>query len=595
MSDLILYNTLVRKKMPFEPLDPAEIKLYTCGPTVYNYAHIGNLRTYVFEDLLRRVLEFNGYQVNHVMNITDVGHLTSDADDGEDKMEKGKRNMLYFHCKFCGGVSPTFISCGQGEPYRTLTLKNVGVECIKCKQINILNKEANSTKNNDVFYVITSEQLTVWDISKKYTDAFMSDMEALNLLEPHIKCKATDHIQEMINQIKQLKENGLTYIANGNVYFDTSKIPDYGKLARLNEQELQAGARIEVDKGKKNPTDFVLWFTKSKFTDQTMQWESPWGRGYPGWHIECSAMSIKYLGNQIDIHCGGIDHIPVHHTNELAQAEGATNIKPWVLYWMHGNFMVLDPLMNITLSNNIHICPFCGFENLMKTKKNYIIKKEDDGNLLMVKCKKCNKTFSGAIKMAKSANNFLRLQPQGLMDKKSLVDKGYSPLDFRYFCLQAHYRKELTFSWEAMDSAKTGLRRLRERVTALSLIHPSLPIDRLTEGEINQTRFDAFESAINDDLNIPQALSITWEVMDDTEISDSDKLATIKKFDEVLGLDLDESITFEIPAKIQKLKAERDKARKEKDWKKSDELRTKIEKAGFMVKDGPNGTEVQPK
>jgi len=466
MSDLYLYNTLTRQKTLFEPLDPAEVKLYTCGPTVYNYAHIGNLRTYIFEDLLRRVLEFNGYQVNHVMNITDVGHLTSDADEGEDKMLKGAKR----------------------------------------------------------------EKKTVWEIAEFYTKAFMSDMKALNLLEPHIKCKATDHIGEMIEQIKKLEENGLTYIANGNVYFDTSKLSDYGKLAHLEKQELKAGARIEVDKNKKNSYDFVLWFTKSKYEDQTMQWESPWGRGYPGWHIECSAMSIRYLGKQIDIHCGGIDHIPVHHTNEIAQAEGATNIKPWVLYWMHGNFLVLG-------------------------------KNE---------------------KMAKSAKNFLRLQ--------TLIDKGYSPLNYRYFCLQAHYRKELTFSWEGMDAAKTGLRRLREKVNVLSTTGATIGATM----EPRLEYMEHFEKAVNDDLNIPQALSIAWELMDNEQVSDADKLATIKKFDTVLGLNLDEPITFEIPAKIQKLVVDRDKARKEKDWKKSDELRAKIEKAGFMVKDGPKGTEIQP-
>ena len=253
------------------------------------------------------------------MNITDVGHLTSDADEGEDKMVKGAKR----------------------------------------------------------------EKKTVWEIAEFYTKAFMADMKALNLLEPHIKCKATDHIQEMIDQVEQLEENGLTYVADGNVYFDTSKFPDYGKLAQLDKQEFQAGARIKVDPNKKNPNDFVLWFTKSKFEDQEMKWDSPWGKGYPGWHIECSAMSTRYLGNQIDIHCGGIDHIPVHHTNEIAQAEGATNIKPWVLYWMHGNFLLLG-------------------------------KNE---------------------KMAKSEENFLKLQ--------ALIDKGYDPLDYRYFALQAHYRNNL--------------------------------------------------------------------------------------------------------------------------------------------------------
>ena len=464
MPELHLYNTMSRQKMLFEPRDPGEVKLYCCGPTVYNYAHIGNLRTYVFEDLLRRVLEWNGYQVNHVMNITDVGHLTSDADEGEDKMLKGAKR----------------------------------------------------------------EKKTVWEIAEFYTHAFMHDMTALNLLEPHIKCKATDHIQEMIDQVKALEENGLTYTAKGNVYFDTTKFPDYGKLAQLDKQELQAGARIKVDKNKKNPHDFVLWFTKSKFGDQEMQWDSPWGKGFPGWHIECSAMSTRYLGSQIDIHCGGIDHIPVHHTNEIAQGEGATNIKPWVLYWMHGNFLVLG-----------------------KDKK-----------------------------MAKSEENFLTL--------KVLADKGYDPLDYRYFCLQAHYRKELTFHWDAMDAAKTGLRRLREKVCAL--VPNGSPI-----GSPTGLQLEKFESAINDDLNMPQALSLAWELLDNPDISDADKLATIKKFDTILGLKLDEPITHAIPEEIQKLVTERDDARKEKNWKKSDKLRDKIEKAGFIVKDGPNGTEVMPK
>lgn len=463
MPELFLYNTLSRQKLLFEPLNPAEVKMYTCGPTVYNYAHIGNLRTYVFEDLLRRVLEWNGYQVNHVMNITDVGHLTSDADEGEDKMLKGAKR----------------------------------------------------------------EKKTVWEIAEHYTQAFLEDMDRLNLLKPHIKPKATDHIETMIGQIKKLEENGLTYTSNGNVYFDTSKLDDYGKLAQLDKQELQAGARIEVDKNKKNPHDFVLWFTKSKFEDQTMQWDSPWGRGYPGWHIECSAMAQKYLGNQMDIHCGGIDHIPVHHTNELAQAEGATNIKPWVLYWMHGNFLVLK----------------------------------------------------GKEKMAKSGENFLTLQ--------ALTDKGYSPLDYRYFCLQAHYRKELRFDWEGMDAAKTGLRRLREKVCILK-----------PESDIGQCRpewMERFEAAINDDLNLPEALAVTWGLIDDPEISDTDKLATIQEFDKVLGLKLDEKPEFCIPDNIQKLIAERDKAREEKDWSKSDKLRDEIQEAGFVVKDGAGGTEVEPK
>ncbi|MEK6845573.1 MAG: cysteine--tRNA ligase, partial [Nanoarchaeota archaeon] len=269
----LLYNTLSRKKEEFVPLDKKEVRLYTCGPTVYNYAHIGNLRAYLFEDWLKRVLLFNGYRVNHVMNITDVGHLTSDADTGEDKMLKGAKR----------------------------------------------------------------EGKTVWEVAEFYTRAFQKDIQKLNILSPTIWCKATEHIKEQIELIKKLEKKGFTYVAGGNVYFDTSKLKDYGKLARLDlTAEKTAKARVEKDANKRNPHDFVLWFTKSKFQEQEMKWASPWGSaGYPGWHIECSAMSMKYLGEQFDIHCGGIDHIQVHHTNEIAQSEAATGKKPWVKYWLH--------------------------------------------------------------------------------------------------------------------------------------------------------------------------------------------------------------------------------------------------------------------
>jgi len=458
-----LYNTLTRQKEEFVPDQPDQVGFYCCGPTVYNYAHIGNLRTYVFEDLLRRALEFNGYVVNHVMNITDVGHLTSDADEGEDKMKKGAER----------------------------------------------------------------EKKTVWEIAEYYTQAFLEDMDRLNMLKPTHKPKATDHIQEMIDQIKQLEENGYTYVGeNGNVHYDTSKLEDYGKLAQLDKQELQAGARIKVDPNKKNPSDFVLWFVSSKHGDQEMQWDSPWGRGFPGWHIECSAMSGAHLGDQFDIHCGGIDHIPVHHTNELAQAEGASGKKPWVKVWMHGNFLVLK---------------------------------------------------EGA-KMAKSEENFLSLA--------RLIQEGYDALDYRYFCLQSHYRKELAFDWEGLAAARTGLRRLKEKVLNLG--------EEL--GVVDKEYLQKFAEAVNDDLNLPQALSIAWELIDDAEVSDADKLATIKKMDTVLGLKLDEPIEFELPPQITQWILERNEARDEKDWKKADEIRDKIEASGkWMVKDGPGGTEVQPK
>lgn len=457
-----LYNTRTRKKEEFTSITPPNVGMYCCGPTVYNYAHIGNLRTYVFEDLLRRVLEFNGFKVNHVMNITDVGHLTSDADAGEDKMKKGAER----------------------------------------------------------------EHKNVWEIAEHYTNAFMKDMERLNLLSPTETPKATDCIKDMVEVIKKLETNGYTYQGeNGNVYFDTEKFEKYGDLAQLDKQELQAGARIEVDPNKKHPHDFVLWFVESKHGEQDMRWDSPWGYGFPGWHIECSAMSHKHLGDQFDIHCGGIDHVPVHHTNEIAQSEGAFGKSPWVNFWMHGEFLTL---------------------------------KDNE-------------------KMAKSEGNFLTLQ--------TLIDKGYSPLDYRYMCLQAHYRKQLMFDWEGLDAAKTGFRRLKDKVMALNhqLGHPL------------GLQLDKFTNAISEDLNLPQALALTWEVVDDNELSDADKLATIMKFDEVLGLNLTEVIEFNIPDEIQTLIDKRNKAREEKDWAKSDEIRDQIQDSGWIVKDGPNGTEVTPK
>ena len=273
---LQLFNTLSRQKQDLEPIDNGNVGIYTCGPTVYQYAHIGNLRTYIFEDLLVRTLRFFDYEVRHVMNITDVGHLTDDGDQGEDKMLKGARE----------------------------------------------------------------QHKSVWEIAEHYKDAFFQDLKALNISMPDMQCRATEHIQDMIDLIRRIEAAGYTYQAGGNVYFDVSKTSDYGKLTGQVRDELKAGARIAVDPNKRNPHDFVLWFTQSKFEHQAMLWDSPWGRGYPGWHVECSAMSMKYLGEQFDIHCGGIDHIPVHHTNEIAQSEAATGKKPWVKYWLHGEFLV---------------------------------------------------------------------------------------------------------------------------------------------------------------------------------------------------------------------------------------------------------------
>lgn len=341
LKSIKLYNTLTRLTEELKPLEPGKVRLYCCGPTVYDYQHIGNMRTYIFEDVLAKTLRYAGYQLNHVMNITDVGHLVSDADEGEDKMSVAAKR----------------------------------------------------------------EKKSSLEIAAHYTKIFFDDCAKLNIQRPDIVCKATEHIAEMIALIKRLEGRGMTYIAGGNVYFDVSKLPDYGKLARLDLTKLQAGARIEVDRSKRNPLDFVLWFTKSKFENQELQWDSPWGRGYPGWHIECSAMSMKYLSDKFDIHCGGIDHIPVHHTNEIAQSEGATGA-PWVTCWMHGEFLVTD---------------------------------------------------KG--KMSKSKGGFLTLS--------TLEKDGYEPLVYRFLCLSAHYRTQLAFSGDALDGARNSLKRLKSSVLEL--------------------------------------------------------------------------------------------------------------------------------
>lgn len=423
------------------------------GHAVYNYAHLGNLRSYIFSDVLKRVLLFNGFKVKHVMNITDVGHLTSDADAGMDKM----------------------------------------------------------------LQAALREKKSVWTIAEFYTDAFKRDIRKLNILKPDLWCRATDHITEQIEMIKTLENKGFTYTAGRNVYFDTSKLKDYGKLARLRLEE-EGKARVKKDPNKKNKHDFVLWFTKSKFTEQEMKWKSPWGpAGYPGWHIECSAMSSKYLGKQFDIHTGGIDHIPIHHTNEIAQSEAAFGKKPWVRYWLHNEFLVLE--------------------------------KE---------------------KMAKSGENFITLS--------GLEEKGFDALDFRYFCLGTHYRKPLMFSFEALEGARVGRKKLFERVLDI----------KGAKGKISVKYLKQFTTEVNDDLNTPKTLAVLWEVLK-SDLSDKDKYATVLKFDEVLGLGLDSTKKEKIPQSVLKLAQEREKARKEKDWVKADQLREKIKKLSYWVDDEKEG------
>ncbi len=460
--NVLLYNTLTRKKELFVPLKGKEVGLYTCGPTVYHYAHIGNLRSYIFEDILKRTLKLNGYNVKHVMNITDVGHLTSDADEGEDKMLKGARR----------------------------------------------------------------EGKTVWEVAAFYTKAFKDDIKKLNIIPPEIWCKATDHIKEQIEMIQTLEQKRFTYVNGGNVYFDTSKLRDYGKLARL-DLTAETKARVEKDSHKKNQHDFVLWFTKSKFQEQEMKWLSPFGTGYPGWHIECSAMSSTYLGKQFDIHCGGIDHIPVHHTNEIAQSEAATGKKPWVKYWLHNAFLEL----------------------------------------------------AGGAKMAKSGENFITLS--------TVEEKGFHPLDYRYFCLGTHYRNPLMFSGEALEGVKITRKRLNEK--CLEFKSSKDPEHK----SLQQHYMERLMQEINDDLNTPKVLATVWDMLKDEQLSKKDKYTLLLKCDEVLGLDLKKIKKDRIPPEITALAQERLLARNNKDWKTSDKLREKIAQQGYVVGDTKDGYELR--
>ncbi|HCJ94919.1 MAG TPA: cysteine--tRNA ligase [Sphaerochaeta sp.] len=464
--NLSLHNTMTRTIEPFEPIGKPVVRMYCCGPTVYNFAHIGNLRTYVFEDVLRRTLEYAGFGVKHVMNVTDVGHLTDDGDDGEDKMLKSS--------------------------------KETGRD--------------------------------VYTIARMYTDAFFRDTDALHILRPHIACRATDHIQDMIALIKRLEAKGHTYVSGGNVYFSIDTFPRYGELARLNLEELMSGARIHVDENKRNPKDFALWFTNSKFENQVMVWDSPWGTGYPGWHIECSAMSMKYLGDSFDIHCGGIDHIPVHHTNEIAQSEAATG-KRWVKYWIHGEFLI-------------------------------------------------NETG----KMSKSKGEFLTLSV--------LQDKGYDPMDYRYFCLGGHYRSQLVFSWQSMDAAKNARRNLVRQVQSLKREAPQ-GATMLSDAAKEYLR--VFAEHLGYDLNAPRGLADMWNLIKDDSVPADEKLACLYDMDRILGLGLAgievvEEYSESIPEGIQALVDERLEAKRNKNYHRADELRAIVEKAGYKLKDTPDGT-----
>jgi cysteinyl-tRNA synthetase len=453
---LRLYDTYTRSLRDFQPLHPPEVGLYSCGPTVYDYAHIGNLRTYIFVDLLRRTLLFNGYAVKHVMNITDVGHLVSDADTGEDKMETGQRRT------------------GQ----------------------------------------------SAWDIAELYTRAFQDDLQRLNILTPTIWSKATDHIAEQIALIQCIEARGFTYRTADGIYFDTSKQPDYGYLARLDVAGLQAGLRVDMGE-KRHATDFALWKFSPGDRQRQMEWDSPWGKGFPGWHIECSAMSAKYLGPFFDIHCGGEDHISVHHPNEIAQTQACYGTR-LANFWLHGYFLNMEEA-----------------------------------------------------KMSKSTGGFVRLQ--------TLIDRGYDPMVYRFFCLSAHYRARLNFTWRGLDGAATALNRLRAQAQAMG-----------QAGVIDEDFVERFANEINDDLNLPRAVAVLWDLLK-SDRPNSTKKATLLQFDRVLGLGLAEEQLAEeiIPEEIMDWVQQRQQARAAKHWQLADQLRGQISAAGYEVEDMPQGPRVQ--
>ena len=458
--DLYFYNTLTRKKEIFKPLHEREVRMYSCGPTVYKDATIGNMRTYIMNDIIRRVLKYNGYTVKHAMNITDVGHLVSDGDEGEDKMVKSSREM-----------------------HKTPT-----------------------------------------EIANYYTDLFFQDLEKLNIETPEIICKATEHISDMIKYVQKLIDNGYAYITSTAVYFDVSKLDKYGILSGIKLDEQKAGARVDVDTEKRNPYDFALWIKAPE--NHIMKWESPWGLSYPGWHIECSAMGQKYLGEVFDIHTGGIDLIPTHHENEIAQSKGACGKNP-ARFWIHGEYLLID-----------------------------------------------------GGKMSKSLGNVYLL--------KDIEAKGYDPLAYRLFTYSSGYRTKLNFTWDAMPASQKSLEKLKQGYQ-----NHLLGSDDISDEEIAKYEED-FHKAINDDLNMPLAMSVVWEIIKNPK--KSKKLADLLlKFDTVLALKIDEPIkqkVSEIPSEIIELAEKRKQARENKNWEESDKIRDEIKSKGYIIKDSKEGYEI---
>lgn len=458
-----IYNTLTRKVEEFIPNNKNQVNMYTCGPTVYHYAHIGNLRSYIMEDILEKTLMYNGYKVNRVMNITDVGHLSSDSDSGEDKMVKSAKK----------------------------------------------------------------QKKTVLDIAKFYTEAFFEDFKKLNIKKPETIEPATNLIEDYIHLIKALLEKDYAYISGGNVYFDTSKIKDYYVLTNHKEDDMVVGVRdgVEYDDSKRNQADFVLWFTKSKFEDQELKWESPWGLGYPGWHIECSCISMKHLGEYLDIHCGGVDNIFPHHTNEIAQSEAYLGHK-WCNYWVHGEHLI-----------------------------------DKNG------------------KMSKSKGDFLTVS--------LLEEKGYNPLSYRLMHLQSHYRKQLLFSFENLDNFEQAYKKLKQKTLSIN-----------EEGNVNKDQFDdynnAFTNYLNDDMNTSSAITVLYDVIKDSTLNGSTKLALIKSFDKVLSLDLlkpeDEVVDSDLADYVESQIKLRLEAKKNKDFETADKIRNDLLIKNIELKDTREGT-----
>lgn len=489
--DLYLTNSLTRKKGKFIPLNPPHVSMYTCGMTVYDYAHIGHGRKYVGDDILRRVLTFNGYLVTHVQNVTDVGHLASDADEGDDKIEKGAKKL------------------GR----------------------------------------------SVWEVAEFFSKHFYSSMDKLNVLRPTVICKATEHIPEQIDLVKKLVEKDFAYDTPEAVYFDVSKFPSYGQIFGQRLEEKRTGARAGVKKGehKKNPYDFALWFKRvGRFKDHAMHWDSPWGDGFPGWHIECSAMSMKYLGEQIDIHTGGEDHLPIHHPNEIAQSEAATGRHPFVRFWVHHAFLKVE-----------------------------------------------------GKKMSKSLGNIYTVE-----DVKS---KSFEPLALRYLYLTTHYRDTQNFTWEALASAQSALNNLKELVMATKIQSSRTTLSSEKSGKVEEYSI-RFNKEINDDLNTPKALAIVWEALK-SNIPSEDKYDLALSFDEVLGLRLSD-LEITLPKKIELKEShgivinplgvplsgptvvmldQRELARREGNFEKADSLRKEIvEKDNLTIQDTSGGTIVKP-